>query len=162
MRMARKPLHTWAVLLLLASAALLMGASGDRTGQRFERLGRNLMCECGCNQILLECNHVGCATSEQMRQELKLALDQGDSDDAILAGFVAKYGPAVLAAPTTKGFNRVAWVMPVVVFIAALTAVVLVIRAWKRRPPVPPSDSAGTACGELDEFRRRARQETSL
>jgi cytochrome c-type biogenesis protein CcmH/NrfF len=80
----------------------------------------------------------------------------------ILGGFVAKYGAVVLAAPTTTGFNRVAWIMPVVIFFAAFTAVVLVVLAWKRRSPKPPSDSAGSAPGELDEFRRRAREETSL
>ena len=152
----------WAFALLLLSALLLMGAAGDRTGQRFDRLGHNLMCECGCGQVLLECNHVGCSTSEQMRKELKAALDRGDSDDVILGGFVAKYGAVVLAAPTTTGFNRVAWIMPVVIFFAAFTAVVLVVLAWKRRSPKPPSDSAGSAPGELDEFRRRAREETSL
>lgn len=162
MRLARKLLHRWAVVLLFASALLLMGATADGTGQRFDRLGHNLMCECGCGQILLECNHVGCSTSEQMRQELKSALGRGDNDDTVLASFVSKYGPAVLAAPTTTGFNRVAWIMPVVIFFAALTGVVLFIRAW-RRSPNPPSNSAGSAtAGELDEFRRRAREETSL
>jgi cytochrome c-type biogenesis protein CcmH len=143
---------------------LLMGATGDRTGQRFDRLGHNLMCECGCGQVLLECNHVGCTTSEQMRRELKLALDQGESDDAVLAAFVAKYGPAVLAAPTTTGFNRVAWIMPIIIFIVALGAMILVVRSWKQRPPPPPppSDTTGSTPGELEEFRRRARKETSL
>jgi cytochrome c-type biogenesis protein CcmH len=153
--------HRWALGLLLVSALLLMGASGDRTGQRFDRLGHNLMCECGCGQVLMECNHVGCTTSEQMRKELKLAMDRGDSDDVILAGFVSRYGPAVLSAPTTTGFNRVAWIMPVIIFIASFTAVVLVVRAWKRRTPTPPSNPGGSGAGELDEFRRRAREETS-
>jgi cytochrome c-type biogenesis protein CcmH/NrfF len=162
MRIARNMLHRWAVVLFVVSTLLLMGASGDRTGQRFDRLGHNLMCECGCGQVLLECNHVGCSTSEQMRRELKLSMDRGDKDDVILAGFVAKYGPAVLSAPTTTGFNRVAWIMPVVIFIAALSAVILVVRAWKRRTPPPPSNSAGLGSGELDEFRRRAREETTL
>jgi cytochrome c-type biogenesis protein CcmH len=160
-RIARKIPPRWAVVLLFASALLLMGATADRTGQRFDRLGHNLMCECGCCQVLLECNHVGCSTSEQMRKELKSAMDRGGNDDVVLASFVSKYGPAVLAAPTTTGFNRVAWIMPVVIFFAALTAVVLFIRAWKRRSPTPPSNSAGTS-GEMDEFRRRAREETSL
>jgi cytochrome c-type biogenesis protein CcmH/NrfF len=67
----------------------------------------------------------------------------------------------VLSAPTTKGFNRVAWIMPVVIFIAALTGVVLVVRAWKRRTPAPPSNPPGSIPEEMDEFRRRAREETS-
>jgi cytochrome c-type biogenesis protein CcmH len=154
--------HGWAVVLIALSALLLMGAAGERVGQRFDRLGHNLMCECGCGQVLLECNHVGCSTSEQMRKEMQLAIDRGDSDDVVLAGFVAKYGPAVLSAPTTTGFNRVAWIMPFVIFFAALLAVVLVVRAWKRRTPNPPSNSAGPPPVELDEFRRRAREETSL
>lgn len=161
MEIVFKMRHRWALGLVLASALLLMGATGDRTGRRFDRLGHNLMCECGCGQVLMECNHVGCTTSEQMRKELKLAMDRGDSDDVILAGFVARYGPAVLSAPTTTGFNRVAWIMPVVIFFAALTAVVLVVRAWKRRTPNPPSNPGGAGAGELDEFRRRAREETS-
>jgi cytochrome c-type biogenesis protein CcmH/NrfF len=162
MRIAGKIRPRWAAMLLLASALLLMGASGDPTGQRFDRLGHNLMCSCGCNQVLLECNHVGCTTSDQMRQELKLSMARGDSDDVVLAGFVAKYGPTILSAPTTTGFNRVAWIMPVVIFFAALTTVVLVVRAWKNRPPKLPTNSGGSAPDELDEFRRRAREETTL
>jgi len=166
MKIDRKIFHRWAAGLLLASALLLMGASGDPTGQRFDRLGHNLMCQCGCGQVLLECNHVGCSTSEEMRKEMKLAMARGDSDDAVLAGFVGKYGPTVLSAPTHTGFNRVAWIMPVVIFIAALGAVVLVVRAWKKRNPKDPTNSGGTSGGtpveELDEFRRRAREETSL
>jgi cytochrome c-type biogenesis protein CcmH len=165
MKIAREVFHRWAAGLLLASALLLMmGASGDPTGtgQRFDRLGHNLMCQCGCGQVLLECNHVGCSTSEQMRKEMKLAMARGDSDDAILAGFVGKYGPTVLSAPTTTGFNRVAWIMPVVIFLAALGAVVLVVRAWKNRTPKNPTNSGGAPVEELDEFRRRAREETAL
>ena len=159
----RKLFHGWAFVLLVASALLLMGAAGDTTGQRFDRLGHNLMCTCGCGQILLECNHVGCTTSEQMRQELKTSLARGDSDDVVLAGFVAKYGPTVLASPTTTGFNRVAWIMPVVIFLIALVAVVLVVRRWKRRtPPAPPTPISTGDPVPIDEFRRRAREETDI
>jgi cytochrome c-type biogenesis protein CcmH/NrfF len=162
MRVARNILYRWAIGLIVASALLLMGASGDPGGQRFDRLGHALMCQCGCGQVMLECNHVGCASSEQMRKELKLAMERGDSDQVILAGFVAKYGPTVLSAPTTTGFNRVAWIMPIVIFLGGLTAVTVVIMAWKRSTPNPHSNPPGSASGELDEFRRRAREETSL
>ena len=63
---------TWLRMLQLAAlfvaATFLLGA--DPSGARFENLGHKLMCRCGCSQILLECNHVGCAYSEKMRQEL--------------------------------------------------------------------------------------------
>ena len=51
------------------------------------------MCACGCRQILLECNHVGCSYSDRMRDELSTALTRGDSDDLVLQAFVQKYGP---------------------------------------------------------------------
>jgi cytochrome c-type biogenesis protein CcmH len=165
MQVTRKTMHGLALGLILLSALLLMGASGDNDpgGKRFDRLGHALMCQCGCGQVMLECNHVGCSSSEQMRKELKAAMDRGDSDQVILAGFVEKYGPTVLSAPTNKGFDRVAWIMPVVIFFAGLTAVALVVVAWKRSTGKnPPPSSPGTANSEMDELRRRVHEETSL
>ncbi len=162
---ARKTIHRLAIGLILLSALLLMGASGDNDpgGKRFDRLGHALMCQCGCGQVMLECNHVGCSSSEQMRKELRAAMDRGDSDQVILAGFVTKYGPTVLSAPTTTGFNRVAWIMPVVIFFAGLIAVALVVVAWKRGTAKnPPPSAPGTTNPEMDEFRRRVHEETSL
>ena len=78
------------------------------------------MCVCGCNQVLLECNHVGCTYSDRMRDELAAEFDRGDSDDLVLQAFVQKYGPTVLAAPTTTGFNRVAWIMPYLALVLGL------------------------------------------
>ncbi len=85
-----------AMLCLIVFA--LLGA-GDE-GARFNNLGHRLMCVCGCNQILLECNHVGCTYSDRMRGELMAGLDRGENDDLTLQDFVQKYGPTVLAAPT--------------------------------------------------------------
>ena len=51
-------------------------------------------------------------------QHLVAALDRGDNDDLVLQGFVQQYGATVIAAPTTTGFNRVAWIMPFAVFLA--------------------------------------------
>jgi cytochrome c-type biogenesis protein CcmH len=148
-----------AALLLLAGLTLL-GADSDNA--RFDQLGHKLMCRCGCNQILLECNHVGCAYSDKMRQELIAGLGTRDSDDLILQRFVQEYGAVVLAAPTATGFNRVAWVTPFVALGAGIFAVVWVVRRWRatpsgNRPGAPPTAGAGP-----DPFRERARKETEL
>ena len=138
------------------AAVLLMGAGDD---PRFDKLGHKMMCACGCRQILLECNHVGCAYSDRMRDELSTALTRGDSDDLVLQAFVQKYGPTVLAAPPAAGFNLVAWIMPFAVFFAAMGFAVLVVLRWKQRAPAaaPASDSP-----ELEAMRLRARRETEL
>ena len=87
--------------LLVVSVMTLAGAGNEDA--RFSDLGHRMMCVCGCNQILLECNHVGCQYSDRMRGELMASLDRGDNDDLALQGFVQKYGTTVLAAPTNKG-----------------------------------------------------------
>jgi cytochrome c-type biogenesis protein CcmH len=144
------------VLLVCVAAVLLMGAGDDA---RFDKLGHNLMCACGCRQILLECNHVGCSYSDRMRDELSTALTRGDSDDLVLQSFVQKYGPTVLAAPPATGFNLVAWVMPFAVLFAALGFAVLVVLRWKQRSPAVAPESMSP---ELDAMRLRARRETEL
>jgi cytochrome c-type biogenesis protein CcmH len=148
-----------AQLLLIALLAIVfLGADGDA---RFNKLGHGLMCMCGCNQVLLECNHVGCTYSERMRNELTAAIERGDSDSLVLQSFVQKYGNTVLAAPTTTGFNRLAWIMPFAVFTLAMGGVVALVRAWKSRPAAAPAHAAMPP-ERLSALRERARKETEF
>jgi cytochrome c-type biogenesis protein CcmH len=147
-------------ILLLAVAVPLMTGAGDQAA-RFNDLGHRMMCVCSCNQILLECNHVGCTYSDRMRAELVAAVDRGDNDDLTLQSFVQKYGPPVLAAPTKNGFDRVAWVAPYLALVLGLGLVTFVIRAWKSRPLVLPAEAPAPVHGvELDRFRAQAQKET--
>src|SRR5438876_12310650 len=149
-----------AVLLCLGLFVFL--GAGDESA-RFNELGHRLMCVCGCNQILLECNHVGCQYSDRMRGELVAAVERGDSDDLTLQAFVQKYGTAVMAAPTTKGFNSVAWVMPYLALVLGLTTVVLIVRAWKMRPLAIPVGVIGrTSNAEMERYREQARKDTQV
>ncbi len=90
-------------LQLLGIAVLAIAFMGADVDARFNKLGHQMMCMCGCNQILLECNHVGCSYSERMRNELTAGLERGDSDSLVLQSFVQKYGNTVLAAPPRPG-----------------------------------------------------------
>jgi cytochrome c-type biogenesis protein CcmH/NrfF len=145
---------------LLLIALLAMACLGADTDARFNKLGHGLMCMCGCNQILLECNHVGCTYSERMRNELIAGIERGDSNSLVLQSFVQKYGNTVLAAPTTTGFNRVAWIMPFAVFAAALALTILLVRLWKSRGVAHPVPPPNLAAAELEDLRKKARQET--
>ena len=154
----------WLQAAVLAVAVILFMGAGDDTA-RFKDLGHRMMCTCGCGQVLLECNHVGCQASEKMRNQLLAALDKGgsNSDDLILQGFVQEYGPTVIAAPTATGFNRVAWIMPFLVLALGIAFAVHIVRSWKNRPEPALADGITIPQGsELDEFRRKARKETDL
>ena len=147
------------LVLVAALAVLFLGADTDA---RFNQLGHKLMCMCGCNQILLECNHVGCAYSDRMRNELMAGLQRGDNDSLILQSFVQKYGNTVLAAPTSSGFNVVAWIMPFAIFVLACALTIWIVRAWKARTLAQPVAHPNLAPEELDALRKKARQETEF
>ena len=149
-----------AQLLLIAVFAIgLMGADVDA---RFNKLGHQMMCMCGCNQVLLECNHVGCTYSDRMRNELTASLERGDNDSLILQSFVQKYGNTVLSAPTLSGFNVIAWIMPFAVFALATAIAVWLVRMWKARPVAQMVASPNLGAEEIDALRRKAREETEF
>lgn len=145
--------------LILSLAVFAFLGAGDR----FNELGHGLMCICGCNEVLLECNHVGCPDSDGMRNELMTAINRGDSDSLVNQAFVQKYGPTVLTAPTGTGFDRTAWIMPVFAFVMGVGLVVYVVRVWKNRPAPALADGLRPVRGaELEQFREQARRETDL
>jgi Cytochrome C biogenesis protein len=109
-------------------------------GARTSSLGHRLMCQCGCAQLLGECDHYGCPSRGAEQSELAAGIAAGQSDQQIFDSFVTKYGATVLAAPTTKGFDLVAWIAPFAVFAAALLGTILLIRRWSG-----PANDAQTA-----------------
>jgi cytochrome c-type biogenesis protein CcmH/NrfF len=161
----RRSIHVRALhsLILIATVFLFLGAGGS-TEARFNDLGNRMICTCGCGQLLLKCNHLGCQSLEQMTGKLHAALDKGDNDDLILQGFVQDYGPTVIAAPTTTGFNRVAWIMPFAVLALGIAFAVHTVNSWKNRPA--PALADGIVIPQhshaLDDLRARARRETDL
>jgi cytochrome c-type biogenesis protein CcmH/NrfF len=118
-----------------------------------------MMCVCGCNQLLGECNHVGCPDSDGMRVQLASAIARGDSDNTIFHQFQEQYGPVVLASPRFTRFNHVAWIMPPLVLFLGIACVLLIVRNWKLRtvpmPAVPDTPA-------FNATRDRIRRETQI
>ena len=163
MLLMKNPLMYRAAQMLLVVVALFTFMGVGDEDARFNQLGHHLMCVCSCNQILLECNHVGCMYSDRMRGELMEALNRGDNDDLALQSFIQKYGTTVVAAPSTTGFGRVAWIMPFVALFAGLASVVFIVRAWKNRPAPALADGIQPLRGaELERYRDQADKETDL
>ncbi len=160
MRLNLRSRRALQLLVLALAIPFLAGASNDEA--RFNSVGHKMMCMCGCGQVLLECNHVGCTVSDKMRNELASAIQRGDNDDLILSTFVGNYGGTVLAAPIRGGFDKVAWITPFAVFVLATGLAVWIVRIWKSRPAVVAATATPTAVPELDRFREQARKETEF
>jgi len=75
--------------------------------------------------------------ADELRQEIRTMLAGGATETQVVDAFVAKYGERILAAPTTHGFNVLAYVSPAIAFFAGL----LLIRAVVGRH-APPPDAA--------------------
>jgi cytochrome c-type biogenesis protein CcmH len=145
-------------LLLAVTVCMWLGASD--AGSRFTDLGHRLMCTCGCSQMLGECNHVGCPESDRMRGELRDDIASNMGDKEILTAFSSKYGVTVLAAPTTHGFNLVAWIAPFAVLLAALCGTVLVVRRWTMGKTAVAGGPGDAITPEMAAIRDKIRRET--
>ncbi len=108
----------------LAAIAPLVPVARAQESAHAKELGQKLMCVCGCNQILGSCNHVGCSYSHEMMKQVEDRVARNEPDDLTLQAFVQEYGPTVLSSPPAKGFNRIAWIAPIVVSASGAGALV--------------------------------------
>jgi cytochrome c-type biogenesis protein CcmH/NrfF len=148
----------FAILPLVIALSVVTLGSAD-TEARYQNLGHKLMCVCGCSEILIECNHIGCPDSDRMLGELRAAIANGDSENAILTAFQDKYGPTALAAPMLTKFNIVAWVVPPALLILGLAGTWVLVRRWRlRSASLPVVEEAPVS----DDLRERIRKETEV
>jgi cytochrome c-type biogenesis protein CcmH len=113
------------VALVLAPAAL---ASEARPTQA--ELEGELVCPT-CKTTLDQSN---APIAVRMKAFIRERIAAGDSKSEIKSRLVAQFGKGVLAAPERKGFDLLAWVLPVAGLLAAAAAVTLLLWRWTRRP----------------------------
>lgn len=145
------------ILLAIVICASLAALAQDE--ERYRDLGNKIQCSCGCNQILLQCNHVGCPNSAGMIRELRTAVTTYKNDEDVLNWFRRSYGMTIVVAPATHGFELMIWVVPPLIILSAFALVFFLIQEWRAR--VTPAPVAGTD-PKMDELRARARKETEL
>jgi cytochrome c-type biogenesis protein CcmH len=136
---------------------LAMGAADNAA--RYSDIGHKLMCTCGCGQVLLECNHLGCPSLAKEGDELQAAINRGDSDNTILMAFQNEYGPTVLAAPMFTKFNMIAWIVPPGLLALGILGTMVLVRRWRLRAAAAPVVERGPA---FQAMREKIRRETQL
>jgi cytochrome c-type biogenesis protein CcmH len=119
--------------ILLALPLTAQQAAEQAGKDAFQRVSDKLICQCGCNYGLSHCPHLECPSAPVLRAAIREKLAAGQSEEQVLQAMVAQFGPAVLAAPPTEGFNLTAWIMPFVALVLGLWLAIVVVRRWHAR-----------------------------
>jgi cytochrome c-type biogenesis protein CcmH len=163
--MTKRRLAAFSLVIALAAAsgAVLSSRAQAQQPDRAKQIGGKFMCMCGCNQVLTQCNHVGCTTSASMLKELDGWVARGDSETVITSAFVQEFGTKVYAEPPKSGLSLVAWSLPTVYLLLGTLLVIFIIWRWRSRA-LAPAATVGGALGisaqALENARRRVAEET--
>jgi cytochrome c-type biogenesis protein CcmH len=148
------------ILLLICMMGTFMAAE---TSSRYDRLGGKIMCSCGCGQMLLQCNHVGCPNSATMIRQLHeqvAATEAANDDEAVLNFFRKEWGITSVVEPNRHGFELLAWILPFAGLSLGIFCLVLVVHKWHSAPS--EASSPEKLDPHLEALRARARQETEI
>jgi cytochrome c-type biogenesis protein CcmH len=148
----------YVAILLLACASIFVPVARAQKTDRAKKVGMKLMCVCGCAQVLVQCNHLNCPSSAPMLKELDDRIASGTSDDMIVQDFVQGYGVQVLSSPPNSGFNRVAWLLPGIVFALGLGLVAWVVGRWRHNSLVTASAPRAPQISVSPDALARARE----
>lgn len=84
--------------------------------------------------------------AQRMKAFIRARIAAGDTKSAIKGKLVDQFGPTVLAVPPRKGFEWIAWLLPLAGLAAGALAVGALAWRWSRtrrdEPPSAPLDPA--------------------
>jgi cytochrome c-type biogenesis protein CcmH len=97
------------------------------------------------------------ANSPQAKREkvfIAKLIAAGKTKQEIKEALVSQYGQQVLALPRGSGFDLTAYLVPVIAFIVALTALAIGVRRWRRQGRSRQADTQGAKPPEGEDAER--------
>lgn len=148
--MIRTPL----ILALLAAALALPAAASAEGSPNASDLEAELVCPT-CKTTL---DQSDAPVARRMKAYIREKIAAGETEAEIKAGLVEQFGRGVLAEPPKRGFDLLAWLLPIGGVVIGAVVVGVLAWTWSRRR-APPDDS-DAADGPLDpELERRVDEE---
>ncbi len=131
--------------LSLALALLPVGAASAASVPTLPDVEDEVMCPvCGTSLNLAESPQ-----ADRERAFIRSLIDRGETKGQIKRRLVDQYGPQVLATPPGSGFDLAAYLVPILIGIAALLALVLALARWRGRKPRAPANAPVPGAGPL-------------
>jgi cytochrome c-type biogenesis protein CcmH len=142
------------IAILLAIAAVTL-ASSSKTS--LQEVSEGLTCQCGCGLTVANCNHPQCEFSVPTRLQIETLIARGMGREQIIRFFRAKYGEKILSAPTSEGFNLLAWIIPFAAVFAGCFIIVSAISRWRAHQVAEAS--ANSFAAHNPELKHRLEEE---
>ena len=122
----------------MALGALLLAAPAAASEERptAAELESELVCPV-CESTLDTSN---APVALRMKAFIRARIAAGDSKSEIKAALVDQFGPSVLAVPPKRGFELVAWLLPLAGLALGAVVVGLLAVPWSRRRADEPPD----------------------
>jgi cytochrome c-type biogenesis protein CcmH len=70
--------------------------------------------------------------SQQMRVIIRQQLRSGKSEQEVIQYFQARYGDKILYAPPERGFDLLAWLVPIAMLLGGAILLFFVVRDWRK------------------------------
>jgi cytochrome c-type biogenesis protein CcmH len=120
-------------LIVVGFLALAAPAAASEEHPTLAELERELVCPT-CKTTLEMSN---APVAERMRAFIRQRIAAGDTKSEIKDKLVAQFGESVLAAPPARGFNLLAWLVPIAGGLIAAVAVAVLALRWSRSRTAP-------------------------
>jgi cytochrome c-type biogenesis protein CcmH len=125
-----------AAVLLVALLAVPAAAVASEAHPTLSELEPELVCP-SCKTTL---DLSTAPIAQRMRAFIRRRIAAGDTKSEIKAKLLAQFGSGVLATPPKRGFDLLAWLVPLGGVLVAAGVVAVAARRWSaRRAPVPPA-----------------------
>jgi cytochrome c-type biogenesis protein CcmH len=141
------------IALVLVTGVPLLVAQTQRIS--VDEVAEGLTCQCGCGLTVANCNHPNCSFSVPAKDQIEAMINRGVGRDAIIAAFRVKYGEKILSAPTTQGFNLLAWITPFAMLLGGVGLIALVLGRWRARDASRPTQAVSTTAPSAAEAELR-------
>jgi cytochrome c-type biogenesis protein CcmH len=123
-------------LAFLLALALAPAALASEQHPSLTELEGDVMCPI-CNTTL---DQSSSPAARQLKALISRRIAAGDTKSEIKDRLVAEYGPQILAAPPRKGFNLLAWLLPIAGVLVG--AALLGLLAFRSSRPEPAAAAA--------------------
>lgn len=118
-----------AVLALAVMLGLALGGASEAAAPNAADLEAEIVCPV-CKTTL---NQSNAEIAQRMKGYIRQRIAEGASARQIKAELVDQFGPAVIAEPAKKGFDLLAWVLPIGGGVLGVLVVGGIALSWARR-----------------------------